>query len=141
MPRSICVTADSGTWAFAVAGDVDTGEVGRVALIRAVDFQNHAILVARAIDGRDLPLRERIIERVVDILHAHAETRGRLPVDSDVGLQAALLAVGSDVHDPGHLFHAIEHARHPFLQFVDVGAPQGELILRIALPSADAQVL
>ena len=48
---------------------------------------------------------------------------------------------GSDVHNPRQLFHAIKHARHPFLQFVDVGAPQSKLILRIALPSAGSQIL
>ena len=103
-----------------------------------VDFQNHAILVARAVDGRDLPLRKCVVERVVDILHAHAETRRRRPVDADIGLQAALLAVGGDVHDARQLLSRDRHARHPLLQFVDVGAPQRELILQIALPSADS---
>ncbi len=125
----------------ASAHDVDVGEVARVALVFAVDFQDHAVLVALGVDGGNLPLRERVVERVVDVLDAHAEAGGRRAVDADIGLQAALLAVGGDVDHAGHLLHAVEHLRHPGLQCVDIGAPQRELILRIALPAADPQVL
>ena len=93
------------------------------------------------VDGRDLPLRKRVVERVVDILDVDAEPRRRQAVDHDVGLQAALFAIGGDVGHAGDLLHAGQHLRHPALQVVDVGAPQRELILRVALPAADAQVL
>ena len=60
----------------------------------------------------------------------------------DIGLQAALLAVGGDVDDAGQLLARASSTRGTQrLQLVDVGAPQRELILRIALPAADAQVL
>ena len=113
------------------------GEVAWVALVFAVDFQDHPILVARPVDGRNLPLRERVVERVVDVLDAHAEARGRRAVDADIGLQAALLAVGGDVGHARDLLHLVYYFGHPALQRVDIGTPQRELVLRIALPSAD----
>jgi hypothetical protein len=48
-----------------------------------------------------LALGERVVERVVDILDAHAITRGRLAVDDHIDLQAVLLAVGGDVGESG----------------------------------------
>ena len=65
---------------------------------------------------RDLPLRERIVERVVDVLDAHAEPRGRGAVDDHVGLQAARLPVGGDVDDARHGLELVEHARRPVEQ-------------------------
>src|ERR1019366_6929010 len=104
------------------------GEVAWVALVFAVDFQDHPILVARPVDGRNLPLRERVVERVVDVLDAYAETRGRR-------------AVGADVGHARDLLHLVYYFGHPALQRVDIGTPQRELVLRIALPSADPQIL
>src|SRR5262245_9230434 len=112
-----------------------------MALIGAVHLEDYAVLVAWPVDRRDLPLRECVVEGVVDVLHADAEARGGFAIDCHVGLQAALLAVGGDVDDAGQLLHALDYTRHPFLQLVDVRAPERELILRIALPAADAQVL
>ena len=54
-----------------------------------------------------------LFERVVDVLDAHAEPRRRLPVDRDVGLQAALLAVRGDVDEPGDLAQPLHDLRHP----------------------------
>ena len=51
------------------AGDVDAGEIGRVALVLRIDLEDHAILVALGVERRDLPLRERIVERGLDVLH------------------------------------------------------------------------
>ena len=108
---------------IAVPGHINMGEVGRVTLIMGVDFENDAVLIARTIDCRDLPLRKCVVERVVDVLDTHSETRGRLAIDRDIGLQSALFAVGRDIHDFRQLLYAIDHARDPLLQFVDVGAP------------------
>ncbi len=102
MPRSTVATADSGDLGVTVARHIDIAEVGGVALeLRAIDLEDHAILVALRVDGRNLALREGVVERVVDILNAHAKTRGGGAVDLDIDLQAALLAVRIDVGEVG----------------------------------------
>ena len=55
------------------AGDEDALEVGRIGLEFRIDLQHHHVLVALGIDDRDLPLRERIVQGVVDVLDADAE--------------------------------------------------------------------
>ena len=125
----------------AAAADEDVRQVVRVALVLRIDLEDDAILVALGIDRRHLPLRVRIGERGVDVLDAHAEPRGRLPVDRDVELEAALLAIGRHVDHARHGLHAVDRARHPFQQFVEIGAPQRELVLRAAPAAADAHVL
>src|SRR5262249_15570145 len=99
------------------------GKVSRVALVGSVNFENDPVLIAWAVDCRDLSLRKCIVERVVDVLHAHPETCRRLAVDGDVCLQPALLAVGGYVHDTGHTLNAIDNARHPFLQLLYIRTP------------------
>ena len=101
---------------IAVARHVEVGEIGRVALVFVVDLQDHAVLVALAVDGGNLPLRERVVERVVDVLDAHAEARRHVAVDLDIGLQPALFAVGGDVDDAGQVLHLVHDLRHPGLQ-------------------------
>jgi len=75
-----------------------------------------------------LPLRERIVERVDNVLDAHAQARGCRAVDANIGLQAALLTVGGDIGRLRQLLHPLDHARHPSQQLVDIGAPQRELV-------------
>ena len=87
---------------------MDAGEIGGVALVERIDLEDDAVLVALGIDGRDLPLREGIVERVVDVLHLHAQPRRRDAVDHHIGLQAALLAVGVDVDELGQLLQPVE---------------------------------
>ncbi len=116
------------------------GRSGRADICRSTSSTTRYWLRC-AVDGGNLPLRECVVERVVDILDAHAKPRRHVAVDHDIGLQSALFAVGGDVDNARQLPHALEHLRHPGLQLVDVGAPQRELILRIALPAADAQIL
>ena len=106
-----------------------------------IDLEDHAILVALRVDRRHLALRIGVGERRIDVLDAHAEARGGRPVDLDVELEAALLAVGRDVHHARHVLHVLDRTRHPFQQLVEVGAPQRELVLRAAPAAADAHVL
>ncbi|MNI37237.1 hypothetical protein D3C73_913210 [compost metagenome] len=61
-------------------------------------FQHHPVLVELGEDGRDLALAERIVERVVDGLHRHAQHAGLVAVD--VQFQCAAL-VGQVVVDVG----------------------------------------
>src|SRR4029079_906188 len=125
----------------AVARNVDAGEIARVALVLAAHFQNDAVLVAGAVNCRDLPLRKGVVERVVDILDTHTQPRRGLSVDADIDLQPSLVTVSRDVDDARYLLYAVENARYALLQFLDVRAPQRELVLRIGLPAAHPNVL
>jgi hypothetical protein len=62
-----------GNLGVAGAGDVDAGQIGGVALVARIDFENDAILVALGIERRHLALSVRIVEHIGDVLHTHAE--------------------------------------------------------------------
>ena len=123
------------------AGDEDAFEVGRVALEFRIDLQHHHVLVALGIDDRDLPLGERVVERVVDVLDPNAEARRLLPVDLERQLQPAGITVAGNVGNAFDRFHAFADDRRPFLQQIEVGARQRILIVGIALSPAGADVL
>jgi hypothetical protein len=97
---------------------VDVLYVRRIALQARIDLEDDAILVALRVDGRDLPLREGVVERRVDVGDAHAETRRRVAVD----------------------LHPLEHLRCPLVELAEVGIPQRELVGRVALAGANADV-
>ena len=122
------------------ARHVDVLEVGRIALQARIDLEDDAVLVALGVDRRHLPLREGVVERRVDVGDAHAEPRRGVAIDLHVELQPARLPVARDIDDAGDLLHALEHLRRPFVELVDVRIPQRELVLRIALARADADV-
>ena len=122
-------------------GHIDAIQVDRALLILRIDLEYDSILVALCVKGRDLPLRIGIVERVGYVLHAHVQARCRGTVDSDVRLQAALLAVRRYVHQPGNALHACVDVRGPTHEFRVIRAPNGELIGRIRLPRADPKVL
>ena len=54
---------------------------------------------------------------------------GRLPVDRDAGLQAALLAIGGHVDEPRDLGQPLQDLRHPGVERVELGAPERELVV------------
>ena len=123
------------------AADIDAAKVGRIALILRIDFEHDAILVALGVERRDLALRERVVERIGDVLHAHPEPRGRNSVDRDIDLQAALFAVGRDIDQPGQCLDFRQDAGRPEHQFVVIGIPQRELVGGIALAASDPHIL
>ena len=59
-------------------------------------FQHHAVLVGLAVDRRNLPLAERVVERVVDRLHGDAEAAGLFAVDLHEQAQPAFLRLRGD---------------------------------------------
>ena len=69
----------------------------RIALIFRLRLENDAVLVGLAVDRRNLPLPEGVVERVVDDLHRDAEPAGLLAIDLDHRAQAAFLHLGGDV--------------------------------------------
>src|SRR2546430_7214681 len=123
------------------ARNVQFFEIRWISLEPRIDLEDHPILITLGVNGRNLPLRESIIERVVDILDLHAEPGSCSPVDDDLGLQTALLTVGRDVDQIRHITNSLEDVWHPALQFVKIGTPQSELVLRLALAGADPKIL
>ena len=60
------------------SGQIEFRQDGWIALIHRQSFQHDAILIGLPIDGRDLTLGERIIQRVGNDLQAHTELTGAL---------------------------------------------------------------
>ena len=104
------------------AGHVDALQIGRIALELRIDLQHHHVLVALGIDDRDLPLRERVVQGVIDVLDADAERGGGVAVDRQRELQPGGIAVGGNVGDALDRLHALGDDGGPFPEQVDVDA-------------------
>src|SRR4029450_5378187 len=89
----------------------DMFEAGRIVLEFRIDLQHHHVLIALGIDDRDLPLRKRVVQRIVDILDPNAETRSLLPVDLECQLQPAGITVARNVGNAFDRFHAFADDR------------------------------
>ena len=76
---------------------IELGEDRGIALIHRQRLQHDAVLVGLAVDGRDLPLRERVVQRVGDALQADAELARARAVDIELRAQAAFLRFRGDV--------------------------------------------
>ena len=77
-------------------------EVDRIERLRAdgergVDGQDHPVLVLLREDGRDLPLAERVVERVVEVRRGDAQPRRRGPVENEASLEAGALLIARHV--------------------------------------------
>ncbi len=104
-------------------------------------LQHHAVLGGLGEDGRDQPLAEGVVEHAVDVGELHAEARGGVAVDVQVGLQALVLPVAGDVGELRQLLQPRHQLRHPLGEHVRVGVLQGELVLGAGDPVLDGQVL
>ena len=62
------------------SGNKDALEVGWVFLKLWINFQNDLVLIALGINYRNLPLRERVVECVVDILNPDSKAGCLFPV-------------------------------------------------------------
>ena len=62
-----------------------------------IHFQNHVILIQLRENRGDLPLAERVVERVVNRRRQNAQSRGRIAVNYEICLQPMVLLVGGDV--------------------------------------------
>ena len=78
-------------------GDVDLSQRVGSELVPRRHFEHDAVLVRLRVDGRDQPLPERVVERVVDGRHADAEAARGIAVDVHERLQPAVLQVAGDV--------------------------------------------
>ena len=103
--------------------------------------QNHVVLIDRLVHHRDLALAKSVIERGVHRLRRETEARRGIAVDDHIGRQAGILLVGADVRNLRKRREPVQNFRPPFRQRVEVGRLQRVLVLRVALPAADAHVL
>ncbi len=113
--------------------DVEFVERARILPVARRDLHDDMILVLRAIDDRNLPLAERVVECVVDRIQGEAQAHRRVAVDGDVGLEPALLLVGIDVLDDIAVHQRCRQLRRPFVEFGRVVGEQRVLIGRVAL--------
>ena len=104
-------------------------------------LQHHPILIQRRIDGRHLALREQIGQGGIDQALIDAQTRCRIMINHQRGLQPLVLLIGVDIGDLGQLRQRLADARLPQPQIVQRFGLQRELELGIALPATDANVL
>ena len=98
------ITLSAAPAAAVRARHVHVLEIGRVALQSRVDLEDDSVLVARGVDGGDLPLREGVVERVVDGIDAHPEPCGGVAIDLDVELESAGLRSFETSTSPGICF-------------------------------------
>ena len=72
---------------------------------------------------------------------ADAQPRGRIAVDYDAGIQAFVLLISVDVAELRHRTQLLKKPGRPGIQFVQIFALQGVLVLRLALAAADCEIL
>ena len=121
--------------------DVDGVQGVGVLPVLGRHFHDHVVLVERGIHGGHLALAECVVECVVDELRRDAETRGRPTVVLNHGLSATVLLIAAHVGNDRNRLELFDHHGGKPVEIVQIVALHGELILRVALAAADAQVL
>ena len=104
-------------------------------------FQHDAVLIGLGEDGRDQPLAEGVVERIVDGRRCDAEPARGVAVDLHIGLQALVLQVAGDVGELRNLRSRSTSLGTQTAQLVGIGVLDAELVLRAAHPVLDGQVL
>ena len=99
------------------------------------------ILIRLREHGGDETLAKGVIERVVDSLHADAESGGGIPVNDQRSLQSAVLLVGGDVAKRAEGIEFFNEARGSESEFFGVGIFKRVLELGAADAIFDAEIL
>src|SRR5262249_34472291 len=99
------------------------------------------VLIQLRIHGGDLALAKGIVERIVDGRGADTEAGGSGTINDQGGFEAAVLLIGEEVRQEWERAHLGQDARCPFIEFADVIALQGILVLRGAQATSDTQIL
>ena len=113
----------------------------RILLLARQRLEDHAILVRLAVDGRDLPLAERIVERIRHGLHADAEPAGLFAVDIDVDARPAVLCFGCDFAQDRRFPQLRRQRIGPLVDLLRIAAGERVLILRATGAGADLDIL
>ena len=110
------VAAGDGACALPAAGTRSRRSASGSACQDGIGLQHHAILVRLAEDGGDLPLAERVVQRVLHRLHRHAQPHRRVAIDGDEGAEALVLLVGCHVGQRRRPRHRLAQPRAPARQ-------------------------
>ena len=78
------------------------------------------VLVELSIEGRDLALAKRVIERLIDHLRRDPQPRSCLAIDHKRGGQSGRLLVGGYIAQLWQLFQLLDKALRPPVQFVRI---------------------
>ena len=99
------------------------------------------ILVELREDRRDLPLAKGIVQRVVDRLGRDPEAGRGVAVDAQCCARGGSLGVGRHILQLRQRLQFLFEYRRPAGEFIAVAILQRILILRLARPAADLDVL
>ena len=123
--------------------DIDVLQRLRALPVLRRDLHDHVVLVERVVDGRDLALAEGVVERVVDLARVDAEPRRRCRGRSTRSVSRPLFCWSelTSVELAARCCSAGQDLRRPGRRVVEVVGLQRVLVLRVALPAADADVL
>ena len=121
--------------------NVDVSQIARRLAEGRIDLEHDAVLVQLREHDRNLPLAERVVERVVDQLRRHAEPRGRVAVDHDLNLPTLELLVAGHVAKLRQFLELFDEPRRPDGQFLRPRVLEAVLVLRAAHARFDRQVL
>src|SRR5271165_6945217 len=121
--------------------NVDVFQRGRALPELRGHFHDHVVLVQRRIHGADLGLAESVVESGVNRLRGDAEPGGRRTVVDESHAQSIILLVAVHLGETADAPHAVKQDGTPFHQIFEVFALNRVLILRVATPSADVEIL
>ena len=90
-----------GAGTAAVGLDEDVLQARRIGPELRLGFQDHLIVVARRVDGRDLPVAERVEQLLADLVDGDAVHRRLLAIDVDHHLRIGDVEIGRHVEQAG----------------------------------------
>ena len=106
-----------------------------------VELDDDGIAVAGGVDGRGLPAAEAGVEGRAELLGGDPERACLVPVDHDPRLQGGVLEVTGDVGEGLVAAHPVGEPRRPIVKLVAVDPLDHELVLALARPAAEAEIL
>src|SRR3954465_4130998 len=99
------------------------------------------MLIVSLVEGRDLPLTERIVKRVVNGCGRDAQPGSLVAIYDDVALQSARLLIARDVRKPPVLPQLIDQSSGPIVEFLQVWRLERVLEQSFARAATGANVL
>src|SRR6266446_4907425 len=117
---------------------VDLRQRSWIVLKLRLNFEDDLVLAGRGIDGRDLPLTERVVKRLVDQRGRKSEPRSGVAINLDRDMRRGDLLVRRDVLQFRKFFHRIFDDRRPMIELIAIGIRQRVLVLSTTQPTAEA---